>query len=191
MSVMARPKEFDADLALEAAVTVFRDHGFEGTSAQMLVQAMGIGRQSLYDTFGDKWQLYQAAVRRYALSEVSAHRDALQTGTRAIDGIRTMIERVVSGATTPCLGVNSIAEFGCARPELSDIRAKADRVLREAVIARVKAAQAEGDVGSDIDHDTVATFMVASFAGIRIAARGGADRAQLDALGEMALRALR
>ncbi|WP_375195816.1 TetR/AcrR family transcriptional regulator [Sphingobium sp.] len=188
---MARPKEFDADLALEAAVTVFRDHGFEGTSAQMLVDAMGIGRQSLYDTFGDKWQLYQAAVRRYALSEVNAHRDAMQSGARAIDGIRSMVARVVAEATTPCLGIGSIAEFGCTRPDLSEIRAKADRALREGVISQVKAAQAEGDVGSDIDPDTVATFMVASFAGIRIAARGGADRAQLDALGEMTLRALR
>jgi len=191
MRVMARPKEFDADLALDAAVTVFRDYGFEGTSAQMLVDAMGIGRQSLYDTFGDKWQLYQAAVRRYALSEVSAHREALRTGRSAIDGIRTMIKRVVAEATTPCLGVNSIAEFGCARPELSEIRAKADSTLRSALIEQVKVAQAEGEIGSDIDPDSVATFMIASFAGIRIAARGGANQAQLEALGEMTLRALR
>jgi TetR/AcrR family transcriptional regulator, transcriptional repressor for nem operon len=188
---MARPKAFDSDLALDAAITIFRDHGFEGTSAQMLVDAMGIGRQSLYDTFGDKWQLYQSAVRRYALSEVQAHRDTMQTGTRAVDGIRAMVDRVVAEAATPCLGVGSIAEFGCSRPELSDIRVKADRSLRNAVIAQVKAAQEQGDVGSDIDPDTVATFMVASFAGIRIAARGGTERDQLKALGEMTMRALR
>ena len=55
---MARPREFDADAALDGAIGVFREHGFEGASAEMLVNAMGIGRQSLYDTFGDKWQLY-------------------------------------------------------------------------------------------------------------------------------------
>jgi AcrR family transcriptional regulator len=54
---MARPKEFDEEQVLDAAITVFREHGFEGTSAEMLVRALGIGRQSLYDTFGDKWQL--------------------------------------------------------------------------------------------------------------------------------------
>ena len=62
---MARIKEFDRDKALDAAVGVFREHGFEGTSTEMLVRAMKIGRQSLYDTFGDKWRLYRTAVRRY------------------------------------------------------------------------------------------------------------------------------
>ncbi|OWJ59872.1 TetR/AcrR family transcriptional regulator, partial [Inquilinus limosus] len=48
---MARPKEFDSEKALDAAIEVFREHGFDGTSTDMLVRAMGIGRQSLYDTF--------------------------------------------------------------------------------------------------------------------------------------------
>ena len=52
---MARNKEFDRDDALDAAIGVFREHGFEGTSTDMLVRAMKIGRQSLYYTFGDKW----------------------------------------------------------------------------------------------------------------------------------------
>ena len=188
---MARTKEFDSEVALDAAITVFSEHGFEGTSAQMLVDAMGIGRQSLYDTFGDKWQLYQAAVKRYSLGETHAHRDAICSGDRAINGIRAMVERVVAEAAQPCLGVASIAEFGCSRPDLSEIHAKADRVLRDAVIAQVEAAQEEGDVDVDIDPDTVATFMVASFAGIRIAARAGASKAQLQALGDMTVRALR
>jgi Bacterial regulatory proteins, tetR family len=64
MCLMARPREFDTDLALDGAVAVFREHGFEGTSAQMLVDAMGIGRQSLYAAFGDKWQLCCSAARR-------------------------------------------------------------------------------------------------------------------------------
>ena len=70
---MARPREFDADTTLDGAIGVFREHGFEGASAEMLVKAMGIGRQSLYDTFGDKWQLYRSAVRRYGMAECSAH----------------------------------------------------------------------------------------------------------------------
>jgi hypothetical protein len=57
---MARPREFDPDAALDGAIGVFREHGCEGSSAQMLVDAMGIGRQSLYATFGDKWQLYRS-----------------------------------------------------------------------------------------------------------------------------------
>src|SRR4051794_27689810 len=107
---MARPKAFDSDEALDSAIAVFREHGYEGTSAQMLVDALEIGRQSLYDTFGDEWQLYQAAVRRYGLGKVQAHRRAMASGVRAIDGIRAMVERVVAEAALPCLGVGSIAE---------------------------------------------------------------------------------
>ena len=63
---MARTKEFDKELALNAAIRVFREHGFDGTSTDMLVREMKIGRQSLYDTFGDKWKLYCLAVERYS-----------------------------------------------------------------------------------------------------------------------------
>ncbi len=188
---MARPKAFDVDAALDSAIAIFREHGFEGTSAQMLVDGMGIGRQSLYDTFGDKWQLYQAAVRLYAATEVQAHRTALNSGSRAIDGINAMVERVVAEAQTPCLGVGSIAEFGCSRRELAEINEAAGRRLSTAVTEQVRRSQTEGDLPDSLDPDTVAAFLIASFAGLRIAARGGAGPSQLQALGEMTLRALR
>lgn len=191
MMVMARPKAFDINSALDTAIAIFREHGFEGTSAQMLVEGMGIGRQSLYDTFGDKWQLYQAALRRYADAEVQAHRTALNSGARAIDGILAMVTRVVAEAHAPCLGVGSIAEFGCSRRELAEINDAAGRRLNAAVTGQIRMSQTEGDLPNSLDPDTVAAFLIASFAGIRIAARGGAGPSQLEALGEMTLRALR
>ena len=191
LTAMARPKTFDDDVAIDAAITVFREHGYEGTSAQMLVDAMGIGRQSLYNSFGDKAGLYSASLRRYALAETQAHSATLKTGDRAIDGIRSMVDRVVREAGTPCLGVGSIAELGTSRPDLNEIRAAADRVMRTAIIKRIEEAQADGDIAGDLDPDALATWFVASFAGIRIAARGGASAAHLESLGELTLRALR
>lgn len=188
---MARPKTFDEDVALDAAIGVFREHGYEGTSAQMLVDAMGIGRQSLYNSFGDKAGLYCAAVRRYSRRETQAHREVLLTGDRAIDGIRAMVDRVVREASLPCLGVNSVAELGTSWPALNEIRSAADRSLRKAIVAQVGAAQADGDLAADLAPDTVATWFVASFSGIRIAARGGASAEHLKSLGELTLRALR
>src|SRR5687768_15613301 len=187
MTVMGRPKAFEIDSALDAAIAIFREHGFEGTSAQMLVDGMGIGRQSLYDTFGDKWQLYLAAVRRYVAVEVQAHCTALNSGSRAIDGIRTMVERVAAEAQTPCLGVGSITEFGCSRRELAEINEVAGRRLGAAVTEKIRESQTEGDLPDSLDPNTVAAFLIASFAGIRIAARGGTGPSQLLALGEMTL----
>jgi AcrR family transcriptional regulator len=188
---MARPKEFDEDQALEAAIDVFREHGFEGTSAEMLVRAMRIGRQSLYDTFRDKWQLYLSSVRRYVASETQAHVEALRNEPRAIDGIRAMIERVIANARQSCLGVNSICEFGRTRPELAGIHDAAARTINAAIVERVREAQTEGDISPDLDPKEVAGFLFASFAGVRIAARGGADAKRLRALGHLVLRALR
>lgn len=190
-SSMARPKAFDKDRALDAAIGVFRQHGFEGTSTEMLTQAMGIGRQSLYDTYGDKWQLYCLAVDSYTSIEASAHINALRSGGKAYDGIAAMIERVVAEADHACLGVNSICEFGNTQPELSAIHARAYRMLASAIASRAAEAQAAGDVSAALTPDAVATHVMASFSAIRLAARGGADPAQLEVIGSMTLRALR
>ena len=139
---MARPKAFVEEQALDAAINVFREHGFEGTSAEMLVRALKIGRQSLYDTFGEKWQIYLASVRRYVGAETRAHVLALRSGPDAI------------------------------------------------VVVRFREAQAAGDVTPELDPKDAARFLSASFAGIGIAARGGAATKELRALGRLALRAL-
>ena len=188
---MARPREFDADRALDEAIAVFRVHGFEGASAEMLVNAMGIGRQSLYDTFGDKWQLYRSAVRRYAMGECALHFKALRSGERAIEGIEAMLRRVVKTAYQPCLGVGSICEFGVSRPDLAEVNTPLAKTLRDAIAARVRDSQRDGDVASKLDPEAVSEFLIANITGIRVAGRGGANRAALTGLADMALRALR
>ncbi|WP_066698356.1 TetR/AcrR family transcriptional regulator [Sphingobium amiense] len=188
---MARPREFDSDQALDEAIAVFGAHGFEGTSAQMLVEAMGIGRQSLYGAFGDKWQLYRAAVRRYGQGEIASHLDALRSGAKAIDGIEAMLRRVVATADQPCLGVGSICEFGRSRPDLTEIRTALGKPLADALAGRVAEAQQDGDIAATLDPGQVAGFLVGCIAGVGIAGRAGADRAALDAQADLALRALR
>jgi TetR/AcrR family transcriptional repressor of nem operon len=188
---MARSKEFDSTEALAAAVGVFREHGFAGTSAGMLTDSMGIGRQSLYDTFGDKWQLYCEAVRSYAATEMEAHLQALSVGPRAIDGIACMVHRVVEEAKRPCLGVGSLSEFGGSRDDLKAIHAAADRALRSALTKKVQQALTEGDLRPDLDPADAAAFVLANLAAIRLAARGGARPAQLRSLSRILLHAIR
>lgn len=156
----------------------------------MLVDAMGIGRQSLYAAFGDKWQLYCLAVRRYGLGECAEHIDALRSGVRSIDGIRAMLDRVVETAQRPCLGIGSICEFGTTKPDLTEIKASLARSLHGAIAARIREAQREGDVAAKLDADEAAGFLMANIAGIRVAGRGGARSATLAGLSDLALKAL-
>jgi len=188
---MARPREFDRELALEGAIAAFREQGFEGTSTGDLTRAMQIGRQSLYDTFGDKWQLYLEALRRYTAQETEAHLAALRTGPRAMDGLEILLARVRAKAAEACLSVGATCEFGRRRPELMAIQQAASRTLRTALAARVREAKAESDVGESVDPGEAADFLLASISAIRIAARGGAGAVQLQSLAELALRALR
>ncbi|MQX48652.1 TetR/AcrR family transcriptional regulator [Sinorhizobium medicae] len=187
---MARIKEFDKEEVLDAAIAVFREHGFEGTSTEMLVRAMNIGRQSLYDTFGAKWKLYRLAVERYSAEETRAHIELLRGTPRALDGIRSMMARVVENAGQACLGVNSICEFGQSRPDLTALHHAADLRLKKVAIERVREAQDAGDIAVSLSAEAVADFLFANITGIRIAARGGAGPEQLQSLSGLALRAI-
>ncbi|WP_339485535.1 TetR/AcrR family transcriptional regulator [Pseudomonas sp. EL_65y_Pfl2_R95] len=188
---MARPKEFDIDVALDAAVEVFREHGFAGTSAQMLTGAMKIGKQSLYDTFGGKWQLYCAALKRYSGTETTAHIGLLRQSPTAIAGIEQMLERVVMEAHRPCLGMSSVSEFSVGNEELVNIREAAGRTLGTALLSAIGQAKIAGDLAVDLDPDEAAAFLLANIAAIRIAARGGANQDVLSALSRLTLKALK
>lgn len=187
---MARPKEFERQKALEAAIEVFRTHGYTGASAELLTNAMKIGRQSLYDTFGDKWKLYIAAVDHYSATERDAHLTALNSGQRAFDGVIEMIERVVKEASTACLGVASINEFGCISDELNAVRGASAIALSEALSARLSDAKIEGDLSPEFDVAITTSFLMASIAGIRLAARGGAGRSHIRHLADSVIDAI-
>lgn len=188
---MARPREFDEEQALNAAVGVFREHGYEGASAVMLTEAMGIGRQSLYTTFGDKWNLYLAALRQYCSSETNAHLRTLSGQQDGYAGISAFLERVVREAQFGCLGIGSICEFADAHSEINEIRQSIGIVLRNALAESVLDAQSNGCISQELGTDSVVNFLLASVTGIRIAARGGADLPHLESLKNIALRVLR
>ncbi|HUO11312.1 MAG TPA: TetR/AcrR family transcriptional regulator, partial [Caulobacteraceae bacterium] len=88
---MARPRRFDRADALQAATEVFWTHGYAGSSADTLVKAMGIARQSLYDTFGNKRALYLEALRAYSAGNVSALVQVLRAETSPLAAIRSVL----------------------------------------------------------------------------------------------------
>ena len=112
---MARPREFDRADALSKAMAVFWLKGYAATSTADLLEAMQIGRQSMYDTFGDKHALYLEALQHYNESSIAELLRSLQSGT-AIDGIAKMLytfaARPEKDNAKGCMGVNAVCEFG-------------------------------------------------------------------------------
>ncbi|MDB5908306.1 MAG: TetR family transcriptional regulator [Massilia sp.] len=191
---MARPKEFDRDTALMHAIGIFSQHGYEGTSTAALVDAMGIGRQSLYATFGDKWQLYLEAVQRYTADSIGAQLRTLNVGRTSLEGIKShldhMVEDAIADPAPSCLGVSAICEFGYSNPELAKLSEHAGHALRTALEHRIAEGKADGSVAADINVREAANFIQAALVGIKVAARGGASAASLRGIARMALRSL-
>ena len=192
---MARPKEFERDTALQEAIRVFSDHGYEGTSTDALLRIMGISRQSMYDTFGDKWRLYLESVQRYTADSISDQLRALNSAPSAMKGLEAHLKhavgRAIADPSPACLGLSAICEFGRADPEVKMLTDIASRTLLSALERRISEAKTDGDVAKDVDVIEAASFVQATLAGIKIAARAGASPETLRGIARMALRSLR
>jgi len=188
-----RPREFDADKALEKAMMVFWRKGFEGTSLPDLTKAMGINRPSLYAAFGNKESLFRKALDRYAEGPIAFGREALNEPTA-----RKVAERLLRGAvdmlTCPgnpkgCLWVQGALACGeeaqSLRKELIMRRKKGEA----AICRRFARAVAEGDLPADADPADLARYIAMTNAGMAVLAAGGAGREELLRVVEMALRA--
>ena len=113
---MARPKEFDQERALQRAISIFSQKGFAATSTDDLMRAMDVGRQSMYDTFGDKRALFLRALEVYVTEKVRSINVELQTPGSPLASIRRALvhfaERRDLSSTDGCMGINAICEFG-------------------------------------------------------------------------------
>ncbi|MFL7962175.1 transcriptional regulator, TetR family [Pseudomonas sp. NFIX10] len=191
---MARPTQFDRDVVLQRASRIFAQHGYEGTSTEDLLKAMGVGRQSLYNAFGDKWQLYLEVLRQYTSESVGDQLRTLNSVASPVDGIKALLLRMVNDAASDpapsCLGISAICEFGRANSEVAMISDIASRTLAAAISARVTEAQRAGTLSKSTRPDDLASFILATLSGIKVAARAGASRATLEGIAKTALRCI-
>jgi len=191
---MARPREFDRDTALKRAIEVFSAHGFEGTSTPMLLEAMKIGRQSLYDTFGDKRSLYLESLSRYSEETTSGTISRLFSESSVAEGLRRslygFIDEAMADPARACLGVHSVAEFGTSSAEVNAINAAMGGKTQRAVEARLREGRERGEIAPWVDPSTGGGFFMATLVGLKIAARGGAGADELRRIADLALRAL-
>ncbi|MCX4096451.1 TetR/AcrR family transcriptional regulator [Nocardia sp. alder85J] len=190
---MARPRQFDEEGAVAAAMRAFWIAGYDGVSTQQLCTATSLGRSSIYNTFRSKRDLFERALRRY-MADRNAETFALLDGPgSAREKIRALLYRVVDAAAGDplgCLVVNATVELGQRDPEVARLlQADLHRRLAALTTALVAGQQA-GEIAAERDPADLAQFVVATIGGMQVAARGGADRATLAAIAEVALAAL-
>ena len=192
---MARQKEFARDKAVESALATFRKNGFGATTTDDLRLAMGIGRQSFYDTFKGKREIYLEALRKYNSDRVLGYFEIFRKSAsplKALEGMLTSISVESSkDRALSCLGVSSICEFGSSDAEVCSINGAAASSLNSALEKLILEAKNKKEVRSSLDSKAAARYLLSVTTGIRVSARAGASPEELRSIATMAIDGLR
>jgi len=191
---MARTKEFDPDKALKIAVNVFWRLGYEHTSLVTLMREMGISKQSLYDTFGDKRSIYFRAMSRYrdhtnaSLRKLFATEKSVRKGFAKL--FQDMIRENKAQHERGCLLMNTNLSRAIDDVEIREFLRDNQRQVEEIFVAAFVDAQKRGEIGAAKDPITLAKFFVATIQGMRALARLNHDRGELESISTVALASL-
>jgi AcrR family transcriptional regulator len=188
-AVRGRPREFDVEEALAAALRVFWEKGYEGASLTDLTDAMGITRPSLYAAFGNKEALFKRALDLYESEKLAYVGTALAAPTaRAV--VQRMLEGTIDNVTSDCpgcLGVIVAVSCGSATsPIQQDIRARAAS-SRKALVDRMQRAIEDGDFAMPVEAEAMTQYLTALLQGLSVQAGSGASRTELDQVAAAAL----
>jgi AcrR family transcriptional regulator len=189
-----RPISFDKDAALEAAMLLFWERGYEGTSVSDLTQAMGLNPSSIYAAFGDKHALFQLAVKRYMEMRARYAGKAMEEPTLE-KVVRALFDNTVAFLTTPghpptCMtlagAVGCSVDASSARDIMTEIRKQNEAAMRK----RFLQARKRGELSKDINVDDYTRYLSSILAGLSIQAANGSTKAELKRTAQMALRHL-
>ncbi|MET7304584.1 TetR/AcrR family transcriptional regulator [Embleya sp. NPDC005575] len=186
-----RPREYDRSVALEQALVLFWERGYEATSIAELTTAMGMGAPSLYAAFGSKRQLFDEVVQSYGRTYHAFMAKALMEEPTLRRGMERLLREAAAEYTRPdrppgCLVIS--AAVNCSSPEVE----QALRALRtsdvQALQRLISAAIETGELPADADAPSLALFTSVVLQGMAHQARDGANRDELEAVATLALR---
>ncbi|MER5266071.1 TetR/AcrR family transcriptional regulator [Actinosynnema sp. NPDC002837] len=196
---MPRPKEFDEEQALDAAMRTFWANGYEATSTEDLCRATGLGRSSIYNTFSSKHELFKRALVRYTELMTDNQIALLEDETRSPGRrLRDLFDAIIAGEVENrrddrgigCLTVNTTVELAGRDPEAAELVEHDQRRRLDALRAVIATGLRDGEFRSGRDPAELARFVNAVIAGIRVAGQGGADIPTLNAIADTARQAL-
>jgi len=182
-AIRGRPREFDVDTALAAALRVFWTRGYEGASLTDLTEAMGITRPSLYAAFGNKEALFRQALDLYEREKMAYVGPALSATTG-----KGVAERLLQGALDTC--ANECEPRGCLRVIASSACGSEAECIREEVldrgqkvrtllVERMARAVEEGDFQAPVDPEAITNYLTAILQGMAVQAGAGATREEV------------
>lgn len=176
--MVGRPREFDIDLALDAAMQQFWRKGYEATSMTDLMAATGLHKGSIYGTFGDKHSLFIQALKRYLWEMNRTEIEALKDAESPLDGLRSvghaMIDLVDDDSDEPkgCMAVNAIIEMAPHDEKVKEIMDEHVQSMRSSIVESVTAAQEAGQISKDRPADVIAGMIMTFVSGLSTTMKG-------------------
>jgi TetR/AcrR family transcriptional regulator, transcriptional repressor for nem operon len=177
---VARTKDFDQDVVLRAAMNLFWRKGYEATSMQDLVDCLGIGRGSIYATFGSKHELYLLALDRYAEELDRQALDLLSRPGPVLPAMREFMKSFLAD-DRGCLVTNSAVECPHDRPIARRVESNWDG-LETVIASALTRAHNQGELPADKDPRALARFFVTLVQGLRVIAKVPDERRMRDAV---------
>lgn len=189
-----RPLSFDRDQALEQAMHVFWERGYEAASISELTAAMGITAPSLYTAFGDKERLFLEAIERYATGPGGGYPRALEEEPTAYLAIKRCLEEAAEELTRPCHPRGCMVTMAATNCSVASAHIQAALAKRRAandagVRRRIEEGIKNGELPADTDAEALANFYATVFRGMSMQATDGASRESLLATSTAAMRA--
>jgi TetR/AcrR family transcriptional repressor of nem operon len=182
---MARHKEFDSDEALQKAMEVFWSRGYEAASIQDLVEHMGINRQSLYDTFGDKHALFLQTLDRYQEVESRKLFELLERPGSVKQALRQLFTGVIEGSLCDkqrrgCLMNNAMSELAGRCEATAEKTCRNMEAVEGAFYRALLRGTKDGELKGVRAPRAVARFLYSSFQGLVLMAKAKRDRKTLE-----------
>lgn len=181
---MGRPREFDEDEVLRAALETFLEHGFEATSVEDLTRRTGLQKGSLYGAFGDKRQLFRTALARYQDRSIGELRGALAAGPspRAALGafFAEVVKRSCERAARGCLCVNTTVELAPHDEEVARSLARHRERVEAAFAELVERGQKAGEFAPTLEARAAGRYLGTLLTGLSVLARSSPGRARLE-----------
>ena len=189
---MARSKAFNEEEVLDKAVAVFWAKGYEATSMQDLVEAMGIQRGSLYATFGNKQQLFLQSLERYGKVVVKQFLDILESKPSAIESIELFFAQLVehlltAGPLRSCLVTNSAIERGLRDDATKQQVLHLLNALEKGFYKTLRRASNSGEISTELDLKKVANFLTSSMQGLLVMGKVCSERSVLEGINQVTL----
>lgn len=183
---MARLREFDEEKALDAALQLFWEKGFEATSLSDLTSAMGIQRPSIYSAFGDKKALFEAALRKYTRFHAADVRARFQNHSLVREGFRAFFENLVeteySQRTTSrgCFCINTMVELSPHDEKFEILTREHQMYLSVIFEEAIERGLQSGELDDSINAKSLAQTLTVSLIGLTVLMKSRPERSFVD-----------